>query len=356
MSRGQEGQVVNAANAQNKTDFSNAQNSYNQTNNSLNNEQGDIQDYKSQLSQYAAANPYGQGGAYQTAVNQSTANTADAASQATAQKMAGAAARTGQNAGQAVAGGQAAEEANTRNLMQTQAQNNASRISNQAGYNKGVLSASEVPATLQEGVTKGYSGLTSGQDTAANEALGTEEKAGEMPSEMETLQQDASSALNAYLKGCPAEGSFYRMADGNQKRVETLKVGEWLKGIDGEDEQIEEIQSVISPILLIKIEDNYTSRVSRVHAYALPAGGFTVASHCLGKVVKTVGGPKKVYSVEWAGKARVFNVITGGSHTYCADGVWALGVGEAERQVTMKGWNAIGDNLAAQSDILTGVL
>jgi hypothetical protein len=355
MSRGQEGQVVNTANAQNKTDFSNAQNSYNQTNNSLNSEQGDIQDYKSQLSQYAAANPYGQGGAYQTAVNQSTANTADAASQATAQKEAGAAARTGQNAGQAVAGGQAAEEANTRNLMQTQAQNNASRISNQAGYNKGVLSASEVPATLQEGVTKGYSGLTSSQDTAANDALGTEQKAGMMPSEMETLQEDASKALDAYLS-CPAEGSFYRMADGNQKRVETLKVGEWLKGIDGEDEQIEEIQSVISPILLIKIEDNYTSRVSRVHAYALPAGGFTEASHCLGRVVKTAGGPKKVYSVEWAGKARVFNVITGGSHTYCADGVWALGVGEAERQVTMKGWNAIGDNLAAQSDILTGVL
>ena len=334
MSRGQEGQVVNTANAQNKTDFSNAQNSYNQTNNSLNSEQGDIQDYKSQLSQYAAANPYGQGGAYQTAANQSTANTADAASQATAQKEAGAAARTGQNAGQAVAGGQAAEEANTRNL---------------------VLSASEVPATLQEGVTKGYSGLTSSQDTAANDALGTEQKAGMMPSEMETLQQDASSALDAFL-GCPAEGSFYRMADGSEKLAEELKVGEWLEGIDGYAERIKEIRSVIAPILQIKIGTSYNSRVSRVHTYALPAGGFTDVSRCLGKVVKTYGGPGTVHSVEWAGKARVFNVITDGSHTYCADGVWALGMGEAEQQMTMKGWNTIGDNLAAQSDILTGVL
>lgn len=201
MSRGQEGQVVSTAKDQNKTDFSNAQNSYNQANNSLNSEQGDIQDYKNQLSQYAAANPYGQGGAYQTAVNQSTANTADAASQATAQKMAGAAARTGQNAGQAVAGGQAAEQANTRDLMQTQAQNNASRISNQASYNKGVLSASEVPATLQEGVTKGYSGLTSSQNTAANEELGTEQKAAETPTWGEDLYSGTLKAGEAFAEG-----------------------------------------------------------------------------------------------------------------------------------------------------------
>jgi len=35
--------------------------------------------------------------------------------------------------------------------------------------------------------------------------------------------------------------------------------------------------------------------------------------------------------VRLAGKAKVFNVITNGSHTYRADGIWALGVGRAER-------------------------
>jgi hypothetical protein len=50
--------------------------------------------------------------------------------------------------------------------------------------------------------------------------------------------------------------------------------------------------------------------------------------------------------VEDDGVDTVFNVITNGSHTYRADGIWALGVGEAERYVSMDTWNRIGDGLA----------
>ena len=41
----------------------------------------------------------------------------------------------------------------------------------------------------------------------------------------------------------------------------------------------------------------------------------------------------------------VFNVITDGSHTYRADGMWSLGVGEAERAVSMDKWQEIGERL-----------
>jgi uncharacterized spore protein YtfJ len=176
--------------------------------------------------------------------------------------------------------------------------------------------------------------MAQGQASNATANLGMMEKAGEMPTEGETLQADASKALDAYLS-CPAEGSLFLMDNGRSDRtVETLKVGERIRGIDGEPETITRIESVIVPILRVETGNGHVGRNSRDHAYALPFGGFTDASHSLGKIVLTVGqSSSRIVSVQPAGKARVFNVITNGSHTYCADGIWALGVGEAERHV-----------------------
>jgi hypothetical protein len=145
---------------------------------------------------------------------------------------------------------------------------------------------------------------------------------------------------------CPAEGSLYLLPDGREVAVETLQVGELLEGIDGEPQLIEEIQRGVTPILRIETEDGFVARNSRVHAYALPAGGFVVALHALGKVILTAKGRSRVISVTHDGEGIVYNVITNGSHTYRADGIWALGVGEAERVVGMDAWNRAGDQLA----------
>jgi hypothetical protein len=77
----------------------------------------------------------------------------------------------------------------------------------------------------------------------------------------------------------------------------------------------------------------------------LPKGGFTVAARSLGKTILTADGPSQVISVEPAGKAFVFNIITDGSHSYRADGIWALGVGDAERHIGMNEWAMIGDRM-----------
>jgi hypothetical protein len=144
---------------------------------------------------------------------------------------------------------------------------------------------------------------------------------------------------------CPAEGSQYLVADDLEVPVETLRVGGLIMGIDGELQTIEEIQTALSPIVRVETEDGFVSRSSRVHAFALPHGGFVVAIHALGKTIRTKAGTSKVKSVSFDGVELVFNVITDGSHTYRADGVWALGVGEAERVVSMETWNRIGDKL-----------
>jgi hypothetical protein len=144
---------------------------------------------------------------------------------------------------------------------------------------------------------------------------------------------------------CPAEGSMYLMADGSEKAVENLVVGEKLRGIDGESQTIEEIQTGYTDIIRVITENGLVTRNSPSHAFALPKGGFTVSAKSIGKTIVTANGPSVVIDIKRAGIAKVYNVITDGSHTYQADGVWALGVGDAERQVSMNTWSRIGGSL-----------
>jgi hypothetical protein len=145
---------------------------------------------------------------------------------------------------------------------------------------------------------------------------------------------------------CPAKGSPYLMFGGTSKSVEELRVGEKLEGIAGDPQIIEEIESVICPVIRVTTENGFVARNSYSHAFALPDGGFVVAYKSEGCVVKTAFGPSQVISVAPDGEDLVFNVITGGSHTYRASGIWALGVGEAERHVSMETWREIGAKLA----------
>jgi hypothetical protein len=187
MSRGQEGQIFDTSTQQNATAANNAQTSYNQA-------QTGVQDYENQLSQFAAANPYTQGGQFQTSQNQVLANTADAASQAAGQTLQGAAVRSGGNPASAIAATEAMQQQNTRNLGSEEASQNASRIANQAGYNEKTLQASSLPASLETALT----GQQLGEE---NNSLNTGQKAGETPSFLESLMNGALQAGGQFAAG-----------------------------------------------------------------------------------------------------------------------------------------------------------
>ena len=208
----------------------------------------------------------------------------------------------------------------------------------------------------QSDAAKGLSGLygtnleaQSKFDTNQTDDINSAVKAGDsgwlqnMNQTIAALGQGASGAT-ALIGACPAQGSLYLTPDGERK-VEDLVVGGLLTGIDGESQTIEEIQSGWAPVLRVTTEDGHTVRNSRVHAYALPYGGFVVATKSLNKAIKTGDGDSKVISVQPDGIDIIFNVITDGSHTYRADGVWALGVGEAERYTSMEEWATIVSNM-----------
>ena len=181
MSRAQETQTEDTASSQNKGYFNNAQNSYA-------NAQNDVGDYQDQLAKYASSNPYVQGGQFQTSQNQVLANTADAGARAAGERLQGQALRTGQNSAGDVAATEQMEQQGTRDLSSEEAKANQQRIGAGAAYNKGILSATAVPAQME-------TSLSGQQAGAAGGALNTQQKAAETPSWWDQFGDAAASGL-----------------------------------------------------------------------------------------------------------------------------------------------------------------
>jgi hypothetical protein len=218
----------------------------------------------------------------------------------------------------------------------------------QADYAEGSRQFGQATAALEDVSGQynptAYSGAATGAGSAASTTAN--DIAEQSNSWVNAAIGAAGQIGGAAVALCPAKGMRFLMADGTEKPVEMLQVGESLAGIDGESVLIEEIQTAEASVLRIETEDGCVLICSRVHAFALPVGGFAVALHALEKTVLTGKGHSKIVRVEPFGTDEVFNIITDGSHTYRAEGMWSLGVGEAERQVNMKTWDRIGQQMA----------
>jgi hypothetical protein len=187
VSRPQQGQVFKTATTENDTNEQTAQQAEQQQQKGVNN-------YQSAISQYASKNPYVQGGQAQTAQNQVTSNTSDAAAAALKANLQQQAQRTGQNPNAANATAASGAEAIARNLDAQQGADTAARIGSEAGYNKDVLGATgQVPG--MEGQIASEAG---GQ---ANTQLGTAEQAANQPSFADMLTSGLLSAGGQFAGG-----------------------------------------------------------------------------------------------------------------------------------------------------------
>jgi hypothetical protein len=201
MGRAQEGTTFNTGKAENAEYNQEAQNNYQTAEASNVAAQNDISNYASAVGEFKASNPYGQGGAVQTAQNQQASDTAAGQAEAAGQAMQSAAVRTGQNAGGAIAATENMQNQNERSLASQEAANTVSRAVGDTSYKEAGLSGVGDIETKQAGLGSSEASLAQGQAGIAEGDLGIMQKAGETPTEMETLQADASSALNSYLKG-----------------------------------------------------------------------------------------------------------------------------------------------------------
>jgi hypothetical protein len=143
----------------------------------------------------------------------------------------------------------------------------------------------------------------------------------------------AGSAFGGAMSGgllCPAEGSLILLADGTERLVEWLAVGDQIAGQDGKAQTIDTITSAVLPVIWVITEDGHMLTNSFTHCYAMRDGGFVIAAQSFDKEINTTLGYSKVTSTVAWGSAKVFSIETQGTHTYRADGVWAYGVGHIE--------------------------
>lgn len=303
---------------------------------------GDIGTYLSNVnSQFSAGNPF-ESKDYLSKQNLETSGAMNSANDAEKAALGQTVARTGTNSAALANTVASSAREGQRDLTQYNAGRDTSNENTWLNQQDKLLGDEATGASEESGI---YSTSLGGQ----NSTLGTAQQGEDAQTQANDGMIDAGIAAAGSVGGafCPAKGSLYLLPDGSEVPVETLQVGELIAGIDDEPQIIEEIQVGVTPILRIETEDGFVARNSRTHAYALPVGGFVVAIHALGKTILTAKGRSKVIRVTPDGEAIAYNVITDGSHTYRADGIWSLGVGEAERAVDMETWNRVGDRLAA---------
>jgi hypothetical protein len=317
------------------TDASNAASSFGSAS-------GDIGTYLSNVnSTLAEGNPF-ESKSYLTNQNLETSGAMNSENDAEKSALENTVAKTGTNSAALANTVASSARQGQRDLTQYNAGRDTANENTWLGQQDKLLGDEATGASEEAGL---YGSSVGAQDSAlgtAQQGADAEEAAND-----QILDSGLSAGGAVGAAFCPAKGSLYLLPGGREVPVETLKVGDLIVGIDDDPQTIEEIQVGVTPILRIETEDGFVARNSRTHAYALPVGGFVVAIHALGKTILTAKGRSKVVSVTPDGEELAYNVITDGSHTYRADGIWALGVGEAERMVDMNTWNRVGDHLAA---------
>src|ERR1700733_2497564 len=123
------------------------------------------------------------------------------------------------------------------------AEQTASDWTKNIGYQLNLAQQPLQAAGLQTGL---YSTAQRGQSSALNDL--TQEDLAQKQIAATTISAAGGAAGGA---ACPARGSLYLMADGSEKPVESLTIGELIAGIDDEAQEIEEIQSGLAQIVRV---------------------------------------------------------------------------------------------------------
>jgi hypothetical protein len=188
----------------------------------------------------------------------------------------------------------------------------------------------------------GLSGIATGEDPLGYENAATG-SAGAANSEANAVEEANDSWINAAIGAagsiggglatggmCPAKGTLYLLDDGISKPVEELRAGDLLRGLDHGLQRIEMIQIGRAAVVKVTTDSGCELRCSEAHSFPMPQGGYTVAAKAQGRMVITMNGAARILNMEPDGEDEVYNVVTDGSHTYRANGIWSLGMDAME--------------------------
>lgn len=124
---------------------------------------------------------------------------------------------------------------------------------------------------------------------------------------------------------CPAKGSMITLPNGFTREVEQFKKGDQVMGIDGEPcTLLDDPLPAVRECVIVGTDDDHFGKVGMDHTFVLVGGGYDYAKNIAGKFVKSVTGTARVKTVMGIKPEVVYFLPIDGSHTYCADGLWAM--------------------------------
>lgn len=123
---------------------------------------------------------------------------------------------------------------------------------------------------------------------------------------------------------CPCEGAMLLGMDSTERPVQDWKKGQELRGIDGRPcVLLEDPRPVVRDCVEVRTLEG-KHRCSQDHTFALPSGGYEFAFKSNALNVRFKDAIATVLEVEDIGRQVVYVLEIGGSHSYRADGFWAL--------------------------------
>lgn len=135
-----------------------------------------------------------------------------------------------------------------------------------------------------------------------------------------------SAGITAAAQSCPASGSLILMFDRTLKKVEELKKGDQLMGIDGEADELldDPMPSKPEDVLFIQTRE-FACTVSQTHTFVRPEGGYMFAGKSVGRPVSTIAGEQPILSTGiFPDKLVCWRLFLSRSHTYNVSGFWSL--------------------------------
>lgn len=281
---------------------------------------------------YMAANPMGYTPAeLHTATTSINENTATAAKQAIGAAAAFAASHGGADVGgggAAQAAGQIASQAavgKARSLADLSMQNEGMK---RAQMWQALSGLNQVGSEYGNATGTSLGGATGASGAGTSAGTGALDAANAGWTDFGSILSGLGGVGEAVATGiaCVTGETLIAMADGTERRADTIDAGDELYGMNGNEIVVEVERTANVPCVGIMTADDVTLIVSCSHTFAAPLGGYIVAADALGKILKSLSGAgtSLVVLVQDAGKRDVIRFRLNHVHGYLTNRVWSL--------------------------------
>jgi hypothetical protein len=216
---------------------------------------------------------------------------------------------------------------NARSLADTRGTNFGTSVSNQ--YNDALSNFWKAAGMSQSQGTAAQGGALQGNNTAAStygNLYGTAGQ-GHVVENSNVLGNliGAAGTIGGAAAGnaCMAKGTKIRVGGQLLAKVEDLRIGDTVLGVEGKIAIIQQPEKSEQECVTLTTEAGHELVCSLPHTLLRPLGGYVRACESLGVEVLIWAGKDRIVNVQPAGVLPVYKLVLNGSHTYLSNNLWS---------------------------------